>query len=107
VETSDYYGSTMMTTVNAKAVPKAFALYQNYPNPFNPATEVAFDLPEAADWSVDIYNVSGRLVKSYSGYSDVGVVRINVDASGWASGIYLYRVTANDFTASKKMVLMK
>jgi hypothetical protein len=107
VEISDYNGNTMNTSVNAKNVPQAFALHQNYPNPFNPTTEIAFDLPEAADWSVDIYNVSGRLVKSFSGYSDAGVVRVNVDANGWASGIYFYKVSANDFTASKKMALMK
>ena len=107
VELSDYNGNQLSSNMVAKIVPKAYALHQNYPNPFNPGTEIAFDLPEAANWTVNVYNVTGRLVKSYSGYSDAGVVKINVDADGWASGIYFYKAVANDFVATKKMVLMK
>jgi hypothetical protein len=47
------------------------------------------------------------LVKSFSGYNDAGTVKVNIDANGWASGIYFYRLQANDFMATKKMVLMK
>jgi Secretion system C-terminal sorting domain len=107
VEVSDYYGNMVNTNVVAKVVPKAYALMQNFPNPFNPTTEVAFDLPEAANWTINIYNVAGQMVKSFSGYSDAGTVKVNVDAAGWASGIYFYKATANDFVSTKKMVLMK
>jgi hypothetical protein len=107
VEVSDYYGNMVNTEVVAKVVPKAYALMQNFPNPFNPTTEVAFDLPEAANWTINVYNVAGQMVKSFSGYSDAGTVKVNVDAAGWASGIYFYKATANDFVATKKMVLMK
>lgn len=106
-EVVDYNGNDLTTNLVTKIVPKAYALLQNYPNPFNPSTEVALELPEASNWNIDVYNVAGQLVKSYSGYSDAGVVKVNVDASGWASGIYFYKAVANNFVATKKMVLMK
>ncbi len=107
VEASDYYGNMVNTDVVTKIVPKNYALLQNYPNPFNPTTEVAFDLPNSANWTLDVYNIAGQLVKSFSGYNDAGTVKVNIDANGWASGIYFYRLQANDFMATKKMVLMK
>ncbi len=107
VEVSDYYGNMISTDVVKKIVPKAYALNQNAPNPFNPTTEVAFDLPESANWTLNVYNVAGQLVKSFSGYSDAGTVKVNVDASGWASGVYFYRLQANDYVDTKKMALMK
>jgi hypothetical protein len=107
VEASDYYGNMVAANVVAKVVPKAYRLGQNYPNPFNPTTEVAFDLPTSFNWTFDVYNIAGQLVKSFSDYSDAGIVKVNIDASGWASGIYFYRLQANDFVSTKKMVLMK
>jgi hypothetical protein len=107
VEASDYYGNMVAANVVAKVVPKAYRLGQNYPNPFNPTTEVAFDLPTSSNWTLDVYNIAGQLVKSFSDYSDAGTVKVNIDASGWASGIYFYRLQANDFVSTKKMVLMK
>jgi hypothetical protein len=107
VEASDYYGNMVTANVVTKVVPKAYRLGQNYPNPFNPTTEVAFDLPTSSNWTLDVYNIAGQLVKSFSDYSDAGTVKVNIDASGWASGIYFYRLQANDFVSTKKMVLMK
>lgn len=106
-EISDYYGNQMNANIFVKQIPKAYTLHQNYPNPFNPTTEISFDLPLAANWTVDIFNIAGQTIKSYTGYSDAGIVKVSVDANGWASGIYFYRVSANDFVATKKMVLMK
>lgn len=88
-------------------LPKTYALYQNYPNPFNPATQIQLDLPQASRWKVSIYNILGQSVKVFSGYSQAGTVTVNWDASKHASGVYLYRAQANEFTATKKMVLMK
>jgi hypothetical protein len=103
----DYDGSDLTVNAHVKALPKAFALYQNSPNPFNPTTEIKLDLPEASNWSIDVYNVAGQLVKSFSGYSEAGQVTVTWDASGMASGIYLYRATVGSFTDVRKMVLMK
>jgi flagellar hook assembly protein FlgD len=80
---------------------------QNSPNPFNPSTDISLDLPEAANWSIDIYNVQGQLVKSFSGYDNAGRVTVTWDAQGMASGIYFYRAKVGSFTDVRKMVLMK
>ena len=107
VEMADYYGNTINTSVVSKVLPKAYALSQNYPNPFNPTTEIAMSLPEASQWTLDIYNVAGQLVKSFSGYDDAGTVKVTWDANGVASGIYFYKMSAQNFVDTKKMVLMK
>jgi hypothetical protein len=92
-------------------VPKDFAM-TNYPNPFNPTTTVSLSLPVASDWSVKIYNVAGQLVKDYSGFAEAGTVNVvwnGTDSNGFsvASGIYFYKAEAGQFSATKKMVLMK
>jgi hypothetical protein len=107
VEISDYYGNEVNVNILAKVVPTDYALHQNKPNPFNPATEIQLDLPESGNYSIDIYNVTGQLVKNFSGYSDAGIVKVKWEANDAASGIYFYKATANNFTDTKKMVLMK
>lgn len=103
----DYYGADMNVNTYMKALPKAYALLQNSPNPFNPSTDISLDLPEASQWSIDIYNVQGQLVKSFTGYDNAGRVTVTWDAQGMASGIYLYRAKIGNFSDVRKMVLMK
>jgi hypothetical protein len=110
IDAADFYGNVMSTS--ATRLPSKYALAQNYPNPFNPQTTLALDLPVAADYSVAIYNIAGQLIRTYSGYSEAGVVSIvwdGKDASGSqvASGIYFYKAQADQFSATKKMILMK
>ena len=89
------------------AVPSTFALNQNYPNPFNPTTTVSFTIPNDSKYSMKVYNVAGQLVKQFDGQAEAGTVSISIDGSGWASGIYFYSVEAGQFSATKKMVLLK
>jgi len=103
---SDAEGSLMTVNLHRIAPPTAFALMQNYPNPFNANTMIRFALPVASDWSMKIYNVAGQVVKSFEGSSEAGIVSVAWNADV-ASGIYFYKLTAGDFTATKKMVLMK
>jgi len=105
-EVSDYYGNLMNSTVVEKTLPTAFSLSQNYPNPFNPTTDITINLPTQQNWKLDIYNVAGQLVRSFSG-NNVGEVTVTWDAAGAASGIYFYKATAGQYTDTKKMVLMK
>lgn len=104
----------------APALPAAFALHQNYPNPFNPATQIRFDLPEAATVSLTIHSLTGTLVRTLvNGAAAPGthvVVWDGHDDGGQrvASGIYLYRLLAQPqpagggaVLAQKKLVLMK
>ncbi len=88
-------------------VPDRFALNQNYPNPFNPTTVISFDLPKPSDYTLTIFNVLGQVVDEFSGQADAGTVEINWDASSKASGVYFYKMTAGDFTDTRKMMLLK
>jgi len=94
-------------------IPKEFALYDNYPNPFNPTTQIAVDLPEAAATEITVWNIMGQKVATlYSGDLNAGHHSLNFngrDSNGkqLTSGMYLYRVTAGKYNATKKMTLMK
>ncbi len=88
--------------------PDQFTLYQNYPNPFNPATTIKFSLPLQSQVKLSIYNSLGELVSDLiDGKLDAGYHEIVFNASGIASGVYYYRISANDFIATKKMLLIK
>lgn len=90
------------------AAPAEFALMGSYPNPFNPTTTLQFTLPEASKVLLTVYDVNGRLTATVvNGYRDAGLHAVTFDGSGLASGIYLYRLEAGQFTANGKMVLMK
>ncbi len=90
-----------------KETPGTFALEQNYPNPFNPTTTISFNLPEASEYIITIYDITGRLVESISGEAPAGPVSVDWNATNRASGVYLYRVTAGVNSASRKMLLLK
>jgi hypothetical protein len=79
------------------ALPQSFALYQNYPNPFNPSTTIEFALPKSAFITLKVYNLLGEEVATLVAEKRVaGIHKINWDASGLASGVYLYRLEAGD-----------
>jgi Secretion system C-terminal sorting domain len=103
----DYNGTDLNVNARVKVLPTNFAVSQNYPNPFNPTTDVMLQLPTDSDWSLDVYNVNGQVVKSYSGYSGAGEVTVTVNGAGLASGIYFYKATIGEFSQVRKMVLMK
>jgi len=109
VETSiaDYYGNDLNVTTTARILPTDFALLQNYPNPFNPSTDIVIEVPGPSQWKLDIFNVTGQLVESFGGYTAGGAVKVTWNAGDAASGIYLYKATAGQYSAVKKMVLMK
>jgi hypothetical protein len=94
--------------VSAKAVPGSYKLYQNYPNPFNPTTTVNFAVPTSGDYSLKVFNVTGQEVYEVTGtVAAAGIVPVELDATSWASGIYFYQININNFTDTKKMVLLK
>jgi hypothetical protein len=90
-------------------LPTSFALNQNYPNPFNPKTHISFALPTASDYSLTIYNVTGQKVTEFTGSAQAGIVDLDVDASSYSSGVYFYKLIADNgkFTDTKKMILVK
>jgi hypothetical protein len=91
-----------------KLVPINYALNQNYPNPFNPSTKISFDLPKAGAWTLTVFNIQGQVVDTYSGVAEsAGSYDVTFDGNGRSSGMYLYKLTAGDYTSVKKMVMIK
>ncbi len=89
-------------------LPKDFALFQNYPNPFNPTTTISYQLPKEANVKIEVFNVLGNKVeKLLDEKQPSGFYNIEFDASNHTSGIYFYRITADEFSKTKKMILVK
>jgi len=111
---SQHYSEFTVSATALVKLPAVYALEQNYPNPFNPQTTIAFQLPEAAKVSVEIYDILGRKVidlinkKEYeAGNWEVVWEGMNSQNNQVASGMYFYRITANQFTKIKKMTLLR
>jgi hypothetical protein len=94
-------------------VPQSFVLNQNYPNPFNPTTNISFALPTSEQVKIEIYNVSGELVKVIADQTfSAGTFQVTWDGTNQAgmktpSGMYIYRLQAGSFTTAKKMLMLK
>jgi hypothetical protein len=88
--------------------PLVFELAQNYPNPFNPSTRISFSIPAQAKVVLKVYNLLGQEVATLlNEVRPAGVHNVRFNAQNLASGMYLYRIVAGDFTSVKKMLLMK
>jgi len=94
-------------------LPKEFDLRQNYPNPFNPGTVIEYALPKSAHVTIEIYNLLGQKVNVLVDKNQkVGRYRVDWDGKDkkgeeLASGIYFYRIQAEDFVKCKKMIMLK
>ncbi len=94
-------------------VPREFALNQNYPNPFNPTTQISFRIAVPTNVSLQVYNVLGQEVKNlFDGNLPSGnysLVWDGTDSEGKpaATGVYLYRLVAGEFSEVRKMLLLK
>jgi hypothetical protein len=96
------------TSVGVKTLPTAYGLEQNYPNPFNPTTTIRFSLAQRSRVSLKIFDILGREVATLvNDELEAGFHQSTFDASKFASGIYFYRIQAGNFTATKKLVLLK
>jgi len=93
----------------AGQIPHEFALRQNYPNPFNPTTTIAFDLAKEATVTLNIYDLTGREVTVLVNNESLkaGNYTRVWNATEMPTGIYLCRIQAGDFSAVKKLVLVK
>jgi len=88
--------------------PSSFLLLQAYPNPFNPLAAISYQLPAKNFVSLRVHDTTGRLISELvNGWQTAGTHRATFDGSVLPSGIYIYRLTAGEFSASGKMVLLK
>ena len=123
VQTGNYIWSTSMRylgfdisnalSVDDISVPMEFALHQNYPNPFNPTTSIKFDLPNAGNVKLVIYDMMGREVRTLlnnninAGFQSVKWDATNDFGKPVSAGVYIYQIQADGFIQSKKMILLK
>jgi hypothetical protein len=99
------YSDEVNIDVNA---PIEYALEQNYPNPFNPSTTIKYSIPEDGSVKLAVYNMLGEQVVSLIETNQkAGRYEISFNAENLASGVYIYRLEASNYTASKKLMLMK
>jgi len=103
---SSRFGNSITTL--ELAMPEDFTLSQNYPNPFNPKTAISYQLPVSSNVQLVVYNLQGQLVETLvSGEQSAGYYSVNWNGSGFASGVYFYRLSTPEFTSVKKMILLR
>jgi hypothetical protein len=91
-----------------EGIPTTFSLSQNYPNPFNPTTTLEYSISKSSQVVLEVFNVLGQSVaRLVDEQLTPGTYKTTFDASALSSGVYLYRLKADNFVATKKMVLMK
>ena len=101
-------GTIVSIRHNPDVVVHKYALEQNYPNPFNPTTTIKFSLKKAGKVELVVYNAAGQKVATLvNANMKAGLVEVKWDASKMASGLYFYRLKSGNFTAVKKMLLIK
>lgn len=92
----------------ANELPVKFELFQNYPNPFNPVTRISFNIKEASFVSLQIFDVSGKLIKTLVNKEMAGgSYNIEWNAENLPSGIYFCKLNTESFAGAKKMILIK
>jgi len=103
----------MTGTEHSRQLPDHFALHDNYPNPFNPSTAIQYDLPKASDVTLTVYNLLGSKVATLvNSHQEAGTHTVqwtgkNQQGYSVSTGVYFYRITAGDFSNTRKMIYMK
>jgi hypothetical protein len=91
-----------------EALPAVFSLEQNYPNPFNPLTVIRFHVSRRSHIRLQVYNILGEEVATLiNEKKNQGDYTVTFDASALASGMYLYRLSGDDFVSTKKMLYLR
>ena len=113
------YGDTTLTGITNlnTGIPDKFSLYQNYPNPFNPTTKIKFDVAKSSPLiplqrgefvKLVVFDLLGKEVETLVNEQLApGTYSVDWDASAFPSGVYFYKLSAGDFTDTKRMVLIK
>ena len=104
----DDIGRQTNVSTEGAELPEAFALHQNYPNPFNPTTSISFDVPNAANITLRVFDMLGREVATLvNNQMQAGGHSVSFDASLLTSGVYMYRLSNGVDTQTRTMLLMK
>lgn len=93
---------------NDNKIPDNYELTQNYPNPFNPSTRISYSIPKETFVEIKIYNMLGNEVALLVNEEQkAGTYSITFNASNLPSGVYFYRLQADNFTITKKLTVLK
>jgi len=99
---------TDVRSSNKTTIVSDYRLYQNYPNPFNPSTRIKYQIPEAGKVTLKIYDILGKEVATVvNEFQSAGSHEVQFNAANLSSGIYFYRIKTNNYSAAKKMILLK
>ncbi len=107
---SDYWNLQPLLSVEDPSLPKDFRLDQNYPNPFNPTTKIKFVIPSGVEGlnTIKVYDLLGSEVATLVNKPLApGTYEVEFNASNLSSGVYFYSLTSGNFTATKKLILLK
>lgn len=105
-----YDNSSIVTNVGITGTetPERYSLNQNFPNPFNPETNISFDIPSTGLIKLVVYDMLGKEVATLVNKNmEAGSYSYNFNAAGLTSGVYFYKLTSDDFSEVKRMVLLK
>ena len=112
-----YFGQGNYSVISAKSInnliPDNYTLNQNYPNPFNPKTLIEYGLPIESNVNISIYDMLGRKVVTLvngsvaAGYHNIVWDGLDKNSINVSSGVYFYKIIANDFVEIKKMLLIR
>jgi hypothetical protein len=107
VDLSGSYSYSNIAEVEVK-VPAKFGLNQNYPNPFNPTTTISYEVAKETNVSLKVYDIIGNEIATLVNEAKpAGTYQVIFDASNLSNGVYLYKIQAGNFSATKKLILMK
>ena len=101
--------SSIATDINGlNNIPIEYSLKQNHPNPFNPTTTISYSLPKSSYVIIKVFDINGREIKTLvNKEQNVGVYNVVFDATSLSSGLYFYTLISENFTSTKKMILLK
>lgn len=95
-------------TLISSEVPDQFSLNQNYPNPFNPVTNIVYSVSSSGNVKITVYDINGREISVLTDeFHSPGIYKTEWNALAYTSGVYFYRIEAEGFTDTKKMMLIK
>lgn len=100
-------GSVGISNISSE-IPDEFSISQNYPNPFNPVTNINFSIPEKSFVKVSVYDMLGKRIQNLINEDlNAGYYKVDFNGNNLPSGVYFYRIEANNFVQIKKMTLLK
>ena len=100
-------GVTNLQNISSE-IPTSFSLGQNYPNPFNPSTTIKFDIPKSANVKISVFDITGKEIETLVNEKlNAGTYQTEWNGMSYSSGVYFYKMITNNYTETKRMLLIK